>query len=196
MTFSTTEIILGLLVLLLAAVAIMLWMRSRTSARLKSTFGPEYSRTVREVGSEGKAEKVLAARQKRVASYTIKPLPPEMRDHFNESWKRVQAQFVDDPAYAVTRADDLLGEVMNTRGYPVKDFEQQAEDLSVNHPRVAQNYRTAHEIALRHGDGTASTEDLRKAMIHYRALFEDLTTETASERPQEKREEIHDAPRQ
>ena len=106
--------------------------------------------------------------------------PAEMKDQFVETWTRVQAQFVDDPAYAVTRADDLLGEVMAARGYPVKVFDQRAEDLSVDRPRVVQNYRTAHEIALRHADGHAGTEDLRKAMIHYRELFEELSEEPAS----------------
>ena len=180
MVLTPTNIALGLLVLLLAAVAAVFWMRSRRTAQLKSRFGPEYSRTVHEVGSEKKAETLLAEREKRVASYTIKPLPADMRDHFIETWTRVQAQFVDDPAYAVTRADDLLGEVMAARGYPVKDFDHRAEDLSVDHPRLVQNYRTAHEIALRHADGDAGTEDLRKAMIHYRALFDELIEEPAA----------------
>jgi hypothetical protein len=187
---TPTEILLGILVLLLLVVAIALWMRSRRSAALKSRFGPEYSRTVDEVGSERKAETLLAERQKRVASYTIKPLPPQMREHFTETWTRVQAQFVDDPNYAVTRADDLLGEVMAARGYPVKDFEQQAADLSVDHPHVVQNYRTAHDIANRHAAGDATTEDLRKAMIHYRALFEELTAEPGSATDPSLRHEI------
>lgn len=177
MNLSSTEIILGLVVLVLAAVALMLWNRSRRSAALKSRFGPEYERTLHEVGDPGKAEAVLARREKRVASYTIKPLPSQMREHFVETWRTVQAQFVDDPKYAVTRADDLLGEVMVARGYPTKDFDQRTEDLSVDHPDVIQNYRAAHDIALRHSRGEASTEDLRTAMIHYRALFDDLVNE-------------------
>lgn len=191
MELTPIEILLAVLVVVLAAVAVFLWMRSRRSAALKSRFGPEYSRTVHETGSEKKAETVLAEREKRVAGYTIKPLPPEMRDHFFETWTRVQAQFVDDPSYAVTRADDLLGEVMGARGYPVKDFDQRAADLSVDHPQVVQNYRTAHDIALRHADGQASTEDLRKAMIHYRDLFEELTVEPAQhQHPEPRREEV------
>jgi FtsZ-interacting cell division protein ZipA len=174
---SQTDILLIVVIVIVALVALLFWSRSRRSADLKSRFGPEYGRTVDQLGDEAKAEKVLAERQKRVSSYTIKPLPPEMRDHFVNTWRNVQAQFVDDPKYAVTRADDLLGEVMGARGYPVRDFDQRAEDLSVDHPEVVQNYRSAHDIALRHSRGEASTEDLRTAMIHYRALFDDLVNE-------------------
>ena len=177
MNLSQTDILLIVVIVIVALVALLFWSRSRRSADLKSRFGPEYGRTVDQLGDEAKAEKVLAERQKRVSSYTIKPLPPEMRDHFVNTWRNVQAQFVDDPKYAVTRADDLLGEVMGARGYPVRDFDQRAEDLSVDHPEVVQNYRSAHDIALRHSRGEASTEDLRTAMIHYRALFDDLVNE-------------------
>jgi hypothetical protein len=175
---SSGEILLGLVVLVLVAVAFVFWSRSRSRENLKSRFGPEYQRTVADVGDERKAESVLAAREKRVSAYTIKPLRPEMREHFVTTWRDVQAKFVDDPKYAVTRADDLLGEVMSARGYPVKDdFDRRAEDLSVDHPEVVQNYRSAHQIAERHSRGEASTEDLRTAMIHYRALFDDLVNE-------------------
>ncbi|MDZ4306677.1 hypothetical protein [Allopontixanthobacter sp.] len=184
MQFTTTEIVLVIVIALLAAIAIWLWMRSRKSAALKNRFGPEYDRTVEAVGDERKAEDVLAKREKRVAHYTIKPLPDAMREHFVETWRQVQAQFVDDPKYAVTRADDLLGEVMRVRGYPVSDFDHRADDLSVDHPEVVQNYRTAHSIADRHSRGEASTEDLRTAMIHYRTLFDDLVNEPeAATRP-------------
>jgi hypothetical protein len=176
-SFTPTDIILAALVVVLALVAIALWLRNRRTQALKSQFGAEYARAVHEVGDERKAETVLAERQKRVATYNIKPLSLEMRDHFIETWRSVQAQFVDDPRYAVTRADDLLGEVMLARGYPVHDFDQRAEDLSVDHPDVVQHYRTAHEIALTHSRGEATTEDLRTAMIHFRALFDDLVNE-------------------
>jgi len=176
-TFTPMEIVLIVVVVLLAAAAIVLWTRSRRTEALKSQFGPEYARAVHDVGDERKAETLLAERQKRVASYTIKPLSQEMRAHFVETWRGVQAQFVDDPSYAVTRADDLLGEVMLARGYPVHDFDQRAADLSVDHPDVVQHYRTAHDVALSHSRGEASTEDLRTAMIHFRALFDDLVNE-------------------
>jgi hypothetical protein len=176
-TLTNTEIVLLVVVAVLAAIALWLWMRGRRTAALKDRFGPEYERTVHETGDERKAETILEKRERRVSSYTIKPLPAEMHAQFVATWRQVQAQFVDDPKYAVTRADDLLGEVMRARGYPVSDFEHRAEDLSVDHPEVVQNYRTAHHIALRHSRGEASTEDMRTAMIHYRALFDDLVNE-------------------
>lgn len=174
---TNTEMALLLAVVVLAAIAIWMWMRSRKTAALKDRFGPEYERTVQAVGDERKAENVLATREKRVAAYSVKSLPEDMREHFVETWRQVQAQFVDDPKYAVTRADDLLGEVMRARGYPVSDFDHRAEDLSVDHPQVVENYRTAHAIADRHSRGEATTEDLRTAMIHYRTLFDDLVNE-------------------
>ncbi len=177
MNINTTELVLGLVIVVLAVIAIWLWMQQRRTASLKSHFGPEYVRTVHEVGNERKAEAILAQREKRVSTYKIKPLPNEMRAHFVEVWRNVQAQFVDDPKYAVTRADDLLGEVMIARGYPMAEFDQRTEDLSVDHPHVIQHYRTAHDIAVRHSQGEASTEDLRTAMINYRALFDDLVNE-------------------
>lgn len=177
MAFTDTELVLGSLVVVLAIAAIWLWSRNSRTAALKDRFGPEYERTVEEVGDERKAEAALTTREKRVASYTVKPLPTDMRTHFIDTWRQVQAQFVDDPKYAVTRADDLLGEVMRARGYPTTDFDHRAEDLSVDHPDVVQNYRKAHDIALRHSRGEASTEDLRTAMIHYRTLFDDLVNE-------------------
>ena len=108
---------------------------------------------------------------------TIRPLSAADQEAFAGSWGKVQAEFVDDPKYSVTHADHLLGEVMTARGYPAGDFEQRAADLSVDHPRVVESYRTVHDIALRHGRGQASTEDLRQSMILYRALFDELIGE-------------------
>jgi hypothetical protein len=107
----------------------------------------------------------------------IRPLAPADRARFVESWGRIQARFVDSPGGAVTDADQLLGDVMSTRGYPMSDFEQRAADISVDHPLVLENYRAAHQSALRQARGQASTEDLRQAMIHYRTLFEELVSE-------------------
>jgi len=176
-TLTPTEIVLIALVVLIGAVAIGLWLQRRRSDDLKARFGPEYERTVAQVGAPGKAETLLHEREKRVAKFSIRPLPPEKRARYVDQWRQVQAQFVDDPKAAVTHADDLLGSVMESRGYPVVDFEQRSADLSVDHPEVVQNYRAAHEIALRHSRGEAGTEDLRQAMIHYRALFDDLVNE-------------------
>jgi hypothetical protein len=116
-------------------------------------------------------------RSVRVESLNIRPLAPGDRARFVESWRRIQARFVDGPGEAVTEADQLLGDVMSTRGYPVSDFEQRAADISVHHPLVLENYRKAHEIAVRQTQGQANTEDLRQSMIQYRSLFEELVGE-------------------
>lgn len=178
MTLSPLEIGLGLLVLVLLAGIVMLVVQGRHRANLRSKFGPEYSRTVEAVGSPRRAEAELQEREKRVASFSIRPLSPQQVDMFTDGWMRVQTQFVDDPQGAVSRADVLLTEVMEVRGYPISDFERRSADLSVDHPEVVQNYRSAHDISIRHARGEADTEDLRQAMIHYRALFEELVHET------------------
>ena len=149
------------------------WMRRR-SEQLRERFGPEYDRTVREVGDVRKAEASLAARAKRVEAFHIRPLNPDEADRYTAAWQRVQNQFVDDPGRAITEADKLVGEVMTARGYPVGEFDQRVEDVSVDHPDVVMNYRAAREIAVQHGQGRANTEDLRQAMVHYRSLFRDL----------------------
>jgi hypothetical protein len=165
-------------VLLVAAIAIFFSIRKRKTERLRTQFGgAEYNRAVKEGGSQQKAEAVLVKRADRVESFHIQPLGPGDRTRFVESWRRVQARFVDGPGVALTEADQLLRDVMSTRGYPVSDFEQRAADISVDHPLVLEHYRSAHEIAVRQTQGQASTEDLRQAMIHYRALFEELVGE-------------------
>ena len=177
MTLTPLEIGLGLLVLALLAGVIMLIVQDRHRANLRAQFGPEYSRTVEQVGSSRKAEAELQERQKRVSSFSLRPLSPQQADMFSDNWMRIQTQFVDDPQGAVSRADVLLTEIMEVRGYPIVDFERRSADLSVDHPHVVQNYRAAHDIAIRHARGEADTEDLRQAMIHYRALFEELVHE-------------------
>jgi hypothetical protein len=170
-------LIILLVALLIVVAAAVFFMQSRRTKQLQSRFGPEYQRAIREAGGRSKAEALLHDREKRVSKYDIRPLAPGDRTRFSESWHRVQAQFVDDPEGAIIAADVLVGDVMTVRGYPIADFEQQAADLSVDHPAVVQNYRSAHAIALSHGRGEASTEDLRQAMIHYRSLFEELVRE-------------------
>jgi hypothetical protein len=174
---ETIQIIFGVIVVVALIGIAMLWMRKRRSEGLKSRFGAEYETLAQRTGDESKAEALLAAREKRVAGFHFTPLTTDQRNRFVTSWREVQAQFVDDPAGAVTRADDLLGDVMKARGYPVADFAQRAADLSVDHAEVVQHYRTAHDIAVRQERGEAGTEDLRQAMIHYRALFDDLVNE-------------------
>jgi len=170
---DTTAIIIVAAVVVIVAIGVAVFMQRRTKT-LQSRFGSEYDRTVDETGGRMKAERELSQRAKRVESFDIRPLDPNDRMAYIERWRGIQAQFVDDPGAAVAGADRLLGEVMRKRGYPVADFEQRAADLSVDHADVVDNYRAAHEIAMRHDRGDAGTEDLRQAMIHCRALFEDL----------------------
>jgi len=177
--FTTTELaaIIAFVVIEVAGIAILLVLRKRRTARLRSKFGGvEYARAVKEGGSRRHAEAGLDDRAERVESFHIRPLAAGDRERFVDSWRKIQARFVDGPAGAVAEADQLLGDVMSTRGYPVTDFAQRAADISVDHPLVLENYRTAHEIALRQTKGQANTEDLRQAMIHYRTLFEELVS--------------------
>lgn len=169
--------ILLFVVLVVAGIATALSLRSRRTGRLRGRFGgAEYDRALSEGGGRRKAEAALDLRAVRVESFHVQPLAPADRARFEESWRRLQVRFVDSPAGAVAEADQLLGDVMSTRGYPVAEFDQRAADISVDHPVVLANYRAAHEIALRQAQGQASTEELRQAMLHYRTLFEELVS--------------------
>jgi len=164
-------------VVVIAAVALWLWdnqRRKKRSERLQREFGQEYDRTVDRSGGRKSAEAELMDRQQRVQNMDIRPLSEAELRRFADRWHSTQADFVDEPGGAVAQADRLVGEVMQARGYPVGDFEQRAADVSVDHPEVVQNYRAAHALAVRHQRAQASTEDLRQAMMHYRALFTDL----------------------
>jgi hypothetical protein len=169
-------IVLAAVAILIVAALAWLYVRKRrsTTANLRQKFGPEYERAVREHGSERKAEAKLEDREKRVETLNIRDLDPMEHERFAKRWESVQSRFVDSPKGAVAEADELVSLLMKTRGYPVSDFDQRAADISVAHPRVVENYRSAHEIALRVGKDGATTEDLRTAMIHYRSLFEEL----------------------
>jgi hypothetical protein len=177
---STTQLalIIGLVLIVVAGIATLVFMRKRRTARLRAQFGgPEYTRAVQEGGNQRRAENKLEKRAARVESFHIRALSPADHARFLESWRKVQGRFVDSPGGAVTEADQLLGDVMSMRGYPVSDFEQRAADISVDHPLVMENYRAGHGIAVRQTQGQASTEELRQAMIHYRTLFEELVGE-------------------
>ena len=156
-----------------AALAFLV-VRMRRSQRLRSRFGPEYDRVVSEAGGVRRGEGVLEFREKRREQLAIHPLPASDKAMYKAKWDEVQSRFVDDPRQSVGVADRLVTEVMRARGYPMSDFDQRAADISVDHPVVVENYRAAHTIALRHDRGQADTEDLRRAMVHYRALFEEL----------------------
>jgi len=172
---ASTSIWLVLAIAVIVIVAVLwLAMSRRRSQQLRDRFGPEYEHAVRTEKNVRRAEATLEARAKRVDALHIRPLSPEDSTRFDATWRGVQARFVDDPKGAVTEADRLVGEVMAARGYPLGDFEQRVADISVDHPAVVMNYRAAREIALVHARGQASTEDLRQAMVHYRALFRDL----------------------
>jgi hypothetical protein len=168
------------------AVISFLLARKRRSQQLRQRFGPEYDRVLKKEGEVHRAEGVLEMRAKRREKFTLRPLPEASRLDFVERWRMVQSQFVDEPKGSVAQADLLVNELMETRGYPMSDFEQRAADISVDHPVVVENYRAAHNIAVRHSAGQASTEDLRKAMVHYRTLFEELLGDSA-ERKEERR---------
>ena len=169
-------IVLAVVVILIIAGAVWLYVRKRrnTTADLRHKFGPEYDRAVLAHGSERKAESKLVEREKRVEKLKIRDLDSMEHERFSREWESVQSRFVDSPKGAVAEADDLVSSVMKARGYPISDFDQRSADISVDHPRLVENYRSAHEIALRVGKDEATTEDLRTAMIHYRSLFEDL----------------------
>ncbi len=167
-------VLVSVAILLIAGLAWHVRRRWSTSAGLREKFGSEYGRAVQEHGSERKAEAQLADREKRVEKLAIREIDPVERERFEHEWKAVQSRFVDSPKGAVAEADDLVSSLMKVRGYPVADFDQRAADISVDYPRVVENYRSAHDVALRVGKDQASTEDLRAAMIHYRSLFREL----------------------
>jgi hypothetical protein len=161
-------------VVVLAAIAALALSRARRSERLQRGFGPEYEREIERQGGRREAEAELMQRTKRREALDIRPLSPDARTHYQQSWRDTQSRFVDEPVEAVAEAERSVVEVMQQRGYPMEDFEQRAADVSVDHPHVVENYRAAHTISVRAVAGEASTEDLRQAMVHYRALFDDL----------------------
>jgi len=183
---------LGIL-LLLAIVAGALLMRRKRSDHLADRFGPEYERTVERMGSRGKAEADLAAREKRVHKLEIVPLAAQEAQRFRAEWQTLQSRFVDSPRTAMTEADLLVRDLMTRRGYPMTDFETRAADVSVDHPHVVEHYRAAHEISLLHQRGQADTEAMRQALVHYRALFSELLEVQAEPAPRTVVEERREA---
>jgi len=174
-TLDTRTLIIGI-VAVLALLAVVGWFfgRRKQSYRLAQRFGPEYGHTVDALGSRGKAETELKTRESRVDGLHIVALTNTDAGRFSQAWGDLQARFVDNPKGVVIQADQLVRELMAKRGYPVADFERRAADISVDHPAVVENYRAAQAIALRDQQGQADTEDLRKAVVHYRVLFDEL----------------------
>lgn len=164
--------------------------RKRRSGHLRDTFATEYDRTVEQTGSRRDAERELADREKQREELDIVPLPAATRERYAASWQQTQSEFVDSPRTALRHANDLVEDVMRDRGYPVERFDEQAALVSVDHPDVVENYRAAHDIAVSAERGEASTEDMRRALRHYRSLFEELlgeatTAADANGRPRE-----------
>ena len=174
MDSQTMWLVIAAVVVLMIAAGAWMYAQRQRRVRLRTHFGPEYERTVRETGSPAKAEALLAERAKRVRDLKIRRLSREQAENFDREWRRIQGMFVDDPDGAVAAADRLVGEVMSARGYPIEDFDTRAADLSVEHPRVVENYRIARALAVRRNRGEAGTEELRQAVVNYRALFDDL----------------------
>ena len=180
LNLTDPRLIAGVVVIvLIIVIGVAFYVRNRrkTTAGFRNRFGPEYDRAVFEHGSEHKAEAKLADRETRVESLKIRALTAAERGRFSADWQSVQSRFVDHPKSAVTEADELVSSLMQARGYPVADFDQRAADISVDHPRLVENYRSAHGVAVRLGRDEASTEDLRTAMIQYRNLFDELVEE-------------------
>ncbi len=164
----------------LAVVAVWLLMKRRRTAALRARFGPEYDRVLQSTSTAAEAERELQQRQRRVESFSLRTLSREQADQFAASWRTVQARFVDDPRGAVVEADRLIEDVMRSRGYPIEDADRRLDDLSVDHAAVVSHYRAGRDLVERHERGEASTEDLRQAMVHFRALFDELVAANRS----------------
>jgi len=190
---SWVWVLIAVAVVFLLGIVAWQAMARRRTGKLQEQFGPEYDRAVGTANSKREAEAELQVREERRRELEIRPLSQAARNRYAETWRSVQAQFVDDPGAAVARADDLIRAVMSERGYPVEDFEQRAADVSVDHPHVVENYREGHRLARASGDGEGSTEDLRQAMRHYRALFDDLV-EPGADDESTARERLSDEP--
>ena len=180
----TTGSVIAIVIAAIIVVAVVAWVyaQRRRSDQLRQRFGPEYDRAVQQYGQKSNAEAVLEARQKRAEHLHLHPVSPDDRARLDQSWHSVESKFVDDPSGAVAEADDLVVETMRARGYPDTDFEQRVGDLSATYPNLADDYRATHEIALKSRQGQASTEDLRKAMVTYKTLFEQLLDARDSKR--------------
>ncbi|MFL6693390.1 MAG: hypothetical protein ACJ8GO_10555 [Ramlibacter sp.] len=174
MDTNSNTMLIAVAVIVLVAIALWMYIRKRRSDDLAQRFGPEYHRTVDEMGSRDKAEAELLARRKRVEQLEIVPLSPADAQRFSQQWRGLQARFVDNPKGVLADADQLVRDLMARRGYPMGDFERRAADISVHHPGVVEHYRAAHEITQREHRGDVDTEGMRQAVIHYRALFAEL----------------------
>jgi hypothetical protein len=164
----------GVIIAILVVVA-MAWIAHRRSEQRKRRFGSKYDHAgTQQRDDTRRAEATIAEREKRIERLPLRSLSPIDREAYAVEWAAVQRRFVDDPPAAVGYADRLISRMMTDRGYPMTDFERRAADISASYPAVVENYRAAHDIALHHADGSITTEDLRRAMVHYRSLFDEL----------------------
>ena len=171
---TTYMIIIVVALVIVGTLWVLVRARRKRSERLHDQFGTEYDHTVQALGGKKKAQTELKERQKHVEALDIRPLSVSERERYSADWTAIQSRFVDEPGQAIVDADRLIMQVMQTRAYPVSDFEQRAADISVNYPALVSNYRAAREIAVKNEQHQADTEELRQAMIHYRSLFEEL----------------------
>jgi FtsZ-interacting cell division protein ZipA len=185
-------IVVAVVVVVVIAIVGYQMAQKRRTTQLREQYGPEYDRTVDQADSQHEAESELRGRSKRHEQLELRSLDSSERVDFERRWSDVQAQFVDDPSTAVRNADQLVVEVMSARGYPVEDFDQRAEDVSVRHPEVTQRYREARRIAQANKDGTVDTEDLRQAVTSYRSLVLALLADDEDHRRRNGTESDHD----
>ena len=182
MDAQTLTIIAAAVVVGILLAAAWVYLERQRREKLRARFGPEYDRTVEAVGRPDKADAILRKRAERVDRFKLRPLTASQADGFVREWRRIQAGFVDDPAGAVVEADALVTQVMAARGYPPEDFERRAEDVSVDHPQVVENYRMARVLMDRRTRSEVSTDELRRAVVNFRALFDDLLEVERDER--------------
>ena len=179
---NTTYVIVAVAIVVVVGLILgPIYSRRKRSQRFQKKYGPEYDHTVKTMGNEKKAQTEMGERQKHVETLNIRPLSVDERERYLAKWTAVQGKFVDQPGQATVEADHLIMEVMQVRAYPVSDFEQRAADISINYPALVSNYRAAREIAVKNEHHQADTEELRKALVYYRSLFDELLkTETVS----------------
>jgi hypothetical protein len=187
---TTTIILVAIVFLVVGGLLAMAVMRLQRSRHLRERFGPEYDRIVKEAGDKQKAESELEARLAHVEALQIRSLSAEEVNRFVLDWQATQAEFVDEPLASIQKADRLIREVMKAKGYPIEDFEQRAADISVDYPELVTDYRGLHMIAVKEEDDKVSTEEMRQAMVHGRALFENLVSTDSSEATTEQKEKI------
>lgn len=191
METNTMTIVLAIIVAVIIGVLIsMAFNRRQRTRRLQQRFGPEYERTLNEMGDRRQTEQELEARLEHVQTLDIRPLSREEIDHHIKEWRTTQAEFVDEPLFALQKADRIIREVMKARGYPVEDFEQRVADISVDYPELVTDYRGLHLIAVKEEDEQVSTEEMRKAMVHGRDLFERLVSKDIRAEEQDEKERI------